>query len=143
MIVNQEVFYFTDTGAAGIMIIHQTETIFKHVILFWVLCALNKECSDPTHKIVCNRHKMKRGIFAGNIFSILKRSCMLESMYYKTQHNLKIYLNYPLHQHSRSLNQSRLFVCLSVCLSVSEHSQSQTVSPMTLIFSMGVDLDLR
>ena len=36
----------------------------------------------------------------------------------------------------------RLSVCLSVCRSVCEHSHGQTIWPMTLLFGMGVELDL-
>ena len=52
-------------GSAGAILIYQTERIFKNIILFWTLCALDQSCAVPIDTVTCNSTKMKMNVFAG------------------------------------------------------------------------------
>ena len=52
-------------GSAGALLIYRTEIIFKNIILFWTLCALDKACAAPIKNLHCNKSKMGKNIFAG------------------------------------------------------------------------------
>ena len=52
-------------GGTGLLVFHRTERVFKNIFLFWVLCALEKNCTEPTTTLSCNTEKMKRGEYAG------------------------------------------------------------------------------
>ena len=58
-------FHFVDMTASGFVIFYRTQRVFNHVILFWVLCALNKECTQPTKKLRCEGKKLMRRQYAG------------------------------------------------------------------------------
>ena len=52
-------------GAATTVLIYKTEQIFKNILIFWVLCALEKKCIEPTRKLKCNKEKLRSGQYAG------------------------------------------------------------------------------
>ena len=65
-------------GAAGILRISRTEEVFKNIILFWVLCALDEKCLEPTRKLNCNYTKLRKNKFAG---TLLIHMCMYKKFY--------------------------------------------------------------
>ena len=53
------------------VVFHRTEKVFKNIVLFWVLCALDKGCTEPIRTLDCNMTKLfKTNEYAGNIFSV-------------------------------------------------------------------------
>ena len=61
----------------GNIIVHRTEKVFKNIFLFWVLCALEKKCAEPTRLLGCNNTKLSRNMYAGE-FCELTESQELE-----------------------------------------------------------------
>ena len=45
--------------------LYRTEHVFKNFLLFWVLCALDVNCIEPTRASVCNKNKLWNGKYAG------------------------------------------------------------------------------
>ena len=72
-------------GAAGIILVQRTESVFKHILFFWVLCALHKECIEPTRDLLCSLQKMNSNKYAGRFYNNLSPS------------ELKSLLTYPCH----------------------------------------------
>ena len=60
-------------GAGGIVLIYRTEEVFKNILLFWVVCALDKSCIEPTRALYCNRSAMKMNKFAGKCTLYFKK----------------------------------------------------------------------
>ena len=58
---------FVEMGASGMVVFYRTERAFKNIVLFWVLCALNKDCTQPTKQLYCNGEKLRRGKFVGKL----------------------------------------------------------------------------
>ena len=61
-------------GGATMITIYRTEHAFKNNILFWVLCALDENCAEPTRYLKCNHTRMEKRQYAGkpiNYFSKL------------------------------------------------------------------------
>ena len=54
-------------GGSGFVVLYRTERVFKNIILFWVLCALDVHCTQPTKRLGCDGKKFKSGQFAGKI----------------------------------------------------------------------------
>lgn len=52
-------------GSGGMLLIYKTERVFKNILLFWALCALNKACAAPITNLHCNYQKLRKNIFAG------------------------------------------------------------------------------
>ena len=38
--------------------LYRTEHVFKNFLLFWVLCALDVNCIEPTRASVCDKNKL-------------------------------------------------------------------------------------
>ena len=57
--------------------IYRTEYVFKNIVLFWVLCALDVNCAQPTRALGCDGSKLRRGEYAGTVALI----------YYDNQHS--------------------------------------------------------
>ena len=47
--------------------IYRTEHVFKNILLYWVLCALNVNCAQPTRSLGCDGPKLRRGEYAGTV----------------------------------------------------------------------------
>ena len=45
--------------------LYRTEHVFKYFLLFWVLCALDVNCIEPTRPSVCDKNKLWNGEYAG------------------------------------------------------------------------------
>ena len=41
-------------GGATMIIIYRTESVFKNIVLFWVLCALDVNCIQPITRLKCD-----------------------------------------------------------------------------------------
>ena len=61
-------------GAATLIIIYRTEKIFKNIILFWVICALDINCIEPTKKLSCNHTNLWRNEYAGEQVSSITKA---------------------------------------------------------------------
>ena len=57
--------------APGMIFFHRTEHVFKNILLFWVLCALDVDCMEPTRSLKCDASKFKSGDYAGNLTTIM------------------------------------------------------------------------
>ena len=56
---------FAGIIGGGFLVFYRTEKVFKNIFLFWVLCALDVKCIQPTKALGCNMNKMKKGLYAG------------------------------------------------------------------------------
>ena len=45
--------------------LYRTEHVFNNFLLFWVLCALDVNCIEPTRTLNCDRDKLYKGDYAG------------------------------------------------------------------------------
>ena len=54
-------------GAATMVVIYRTEHVFKNILLFWVLCALEENCIQPTQRKWCEPDKLRAGLYAGRL----------------------------------------------------------------------------
>ena len=57
---------FLEIGGARGVLIYKTEKVFKNILLFWILCALNEHCIQPIKTLDCNWTKFHRNEYAGN-----------------------------------------------------------------------------
>ena len=55
----------------GSILLSRTEVIFKNIFLFWVLCALNSSCMEPTRNLMCNNTSIQKGEYAGTNYCSL------------------------------------------------------------------------
>ena len=51
-------------GGATMITIYRTEHAFKNIILFWVLCALDENCAEPTRDLQCDHTRMGKRQYA-------------------------------------------------------------------------------
>ena len=52
-------------GGGGMLVFHRTERVFKNIVLFWVLCALDANCIQPIRTKACDNKKLSQGLYAG------------------------------------------------------------------------------
>ena len=51
------------------VVIYRTEHVFKNILLFLVLCALNENCIQPILRKWCDMDKVNSGLYGGRLDS--------------------------------------------------------------------------
>ena len=57
--------FISEMGGATMITIYRTEHVFKNIVLFWVLCALDINCIQPIQRKWCDLDKLRAGLYAG------------------------------------------------------------------------------
>ena len=62
--------FISEMGGATMVVIYRTEQVFKNIVLFWVLCALDVNCIQPIQRKWCDLDKLRAGLYAGRKASL-------------------------------------------------------------------------